>query len=78
MDVSLMERKDILADLIVENERFAASRFIQEKGIDLFQMTVQQELEGVVAKQKDSLYHMGKRTKDWIKFKRMTDEDFVI
>ena len=78
LDVPLMERKDILADLIVENDRFAVSRYIPEKGIDLFRMTVQQELEGVVAKRMDSLYHMGKRTKDWIKFKRMADEDFVI
>ena len=41
-------------------------------------MTVEQELEGVVAKRKNSLYFHGKRTKDWIKFKRMADEDFVI
>ena len=78
LDVPLMERKDVLADLIVENDRFTVSRFIPEKGIKLFQMTVQQDLEGVVAKRKGSLYHMGKRTKDWIKFKRMADEDFVI
>ena len=78
LDVPLMERKDILFDLIVESDRFAVGRYIPEKGIDLFRMTVQQELEGVVAKRKNSLYHMGKRTKDWIKFKRMADEDFVI
>ena len=78
LDVPLMERKGILADLIAEDGRFAVSRFIPEKGINLFQMTVQQELEGVVAKRKNSLYHMGKRTRDWIKFKWMADEDFVI
>jgi len=78
LDIPLMERKGILTDLIVEDDWFAVSRFIGENGIDLFQMTVQKELEGVVAKRKDSLYHMGKRTKDWIKFKRMADEDFVI
>ncbi len=78
MDAPLMERKDILTNLIVEDDRFAVSRFIGENGIDLFRMTVERELEGVVAKRKDSLYHMGKRTKDWIKFKRMADENFVI
>ncbi|MBP1551320.1 MAG: hypothetical protein J6C04_03485, partial [Oscillospiraceae bacterium] len=41
-------------------------------------MTVQQELEGVVAKRKGSLYFLGKRSKDWVKFKRMADKDFVI
>ncbi len=78
LDIPLMERKGILADVILENDRFAVSRFIAEKGKELFQMTVQQELEGVVAKRKSSLYHMGKRTKHWIKFKRMADEDFII
>ena len=36
------------------------------------------ELEGVVAKRKESLYFMGKKTKDWIKFKRMADEEFIV
>ena len=35
-------------------------------------------MEGVVAKKQTSLYYPGKRTKDWIKFKRMADKDFVI
>ena len=61
-----------------ENEHMAVSRYIEEKGTDLFRMTAEQELEGVVAKRKCSLYHPGKRTKDWIKFKRMADADLVI
>lgn len=49
-DVPLMERKHVLQDLVREAERIAVSRYIQEKGIDLFNLTVQKELEGVVAK----------------------------
>lgn len=41
-------------------------------------MAEQNELEGIVAKRKDSKYYMGKRTKDWIKFKRLFDDDFVV
>ena len=78
LDVPLIERKHVLADLIREEERLAVSRYIEEKGIDLFELTKQKELEGVVAKRKAGLYHLGKRTKEWIKFKRMADEDFVI
>lgn len=77
-DVPLMERKNILQNLVLENDRIAVSRYIREKGTELFALTVQKELEGVVAKRGDSLYHPGKRTKDWIKFKRMADKDFVI
>ncbi|MDF2821717.1 MAG: dependent ligase [Clostridiales bacterium] len=74
----LMERKEILSNTIIENERIAISRFIVEKGIELFNLADQQKLEGVVAKKADSKYYFDKRTKDWIKFKRMADEDFVV
>ncbi len=77
-DTPLLERKRLLEDVIMENERVAVSRYIPEKGTALFAMTVQQELEGVVAKRKDSLYFPGKRSKEWVKFKRMADKDFVI
>ena len=78
LDVPLMERKQILEKLVQENDRIAISRYIPEKGIQLFQLTVEKELEGVVAKKAFSLYYQGKRTKDWIKFKRMADKDFLI
>ena len=78
LDTPLMERKVILQELVRENERIAVSRYIEEKGTELFELTVQKELEGVVAKRKNSLYFQGKRTKDWSKFKRMADKEFVI
>ena len=75
----LWRRKEILSGLISEETlRFAVSRYVIEKGTALFQMAEQQELEGVVAKRLDSFYYQGKRTKDWMKFKRMADEDFVV
>ena len=78
LDTPLMERKTILQELVRENEKIAISRYIEEKGTELYALTVQKELEGVVAKRKNSLYFQGKRTKDWIKFKRMADKEFVI
>lgn len=78
LDTPLMERKTILQELVRENERIAVSRYIEEKGTELYALTVQKELEGVVAKRKNSSYFQGKRTKDWIKFKRMADKEFVI
>uniref|UniRef100_UPI00405624F9 ATP-dependent DNA ligase n=1 Tax=Acetatifactor sp. TaxID=1872090 RepID=UPI00405624F9 len=78
LDVPLMERKQILEKLVQENERMAISRYIPEKGVQLFQLTIEKELEGVVAKKASSLYYQGKHTKDWIKFKRMADKDFLI
>lgn len=78
LDTPLLGRKKILQELVRENERIAVSRYIPEKGTELFKLTVDKQLEGVVAKRVDSFYFQGKRTKDWIKFKRMTDREFII
>lgn len=77
-EMPLIERKTILQEVLKENKSIAISRFIEEKGIELFNIADQQKLEGVVAKRKQSKYYFDKRTNDWIKFKRMADEDFVI
>ena len=63
--------------MITENDRIAVSRYIEKEGTALYQAAEAKELEGVVAKRKESLYFMGKRTKDWVKFKRMADEEFI-
>lgn len=78
-DMPLMQRKALLQEVIKsENDRLAISRYIEEQGKALYDAAAEQELEGVVAKRKDSIYQPGKRTKDWIKFKRLLDDDFVV
>ena len=78
-ELELSERKNILQNVITsQNDKFAFSRYVEEKGIELFQLSKQQNLEGVVAKKKDSKYWFDKRTKEWIKFKVMEDDDFII
>ena len=78
IELPLMERKSILQKAVAEDERFAISRFVEGKGVELFHLTVAQGLEGVVAKQKDSLYFPGTRTDKWKKFKNLKDDDFII
>ena len=77
-DMSLMERKESLQAIIEENEKLAVSRYIEKNGIDFYNLTVKENLEGIVAKLKDSKYYIGKRTKDWIKIKNLQDDDFVV
>lgn len=78
IDLPLMKRKKLLEKAIKENERLTISRYIEKEGTQLFALTKQQHLEGIVAKRKDSLYYPGKRTKDWIKCKHLLEDDFVI
>ncbi len=79
MGLPLSERKKVLEDVVKEeNPRFAVSRFIRGNGIGLYKIAEEQKLEGVVAKKLSSLYWPGKRTNDWVKFKRMADEDYIV
>lgn len=77
-DLPLLKRKEILADTVIENPMLAVSRWIPERGIELFAAAKQQALEGVIAKKNNSKYYFDKRTKEWIKFKYLADKDFVV
>ena len=74
----LIERKKLLDQTVIPNERIAVSSIFETGGVDLYKLTQNQGLEGIVAKKKDSLYIQGKRTKNWIKIKNMQDDDFIV
>ena len=77
-DKPLIERKSLLQAKVSEGNGLSISRYIEEQGIVFFNLAKEQDLEGIVAKKKDGLYHIGKRTSDWIKIKVMQDEDLLI
>ena len=76
-DIPLTERKRLLGEAVRENKRLAVSRMTVGKGVALYNLAESMDLEGIVAKRSDSLYHPGKRTKDWVKIKYMQEEDFM-
>lgn len=78
INLPLMQRKILLEKAVKENESIAISRYIEEEGVAFYQLAKQNQLEGIVAKRKDSKYYLDKRTKDWIKIKNLLDDDFVV
>lgn len=74
----LMERRALLEQTVTECERLSISRYIEANGVAFYNLVASQDLEGIVAKLKTSLYHPGKRTKEWIKVKNLKDDDFVV
>ena len=78
MLLPLMERKSLLDKTIIDGPRMAISRYVEGQGTPLFNFAVERELEGIVAKVKDSIYIQEKRTTDWIKMKVMMEEDYVV
>lgn len=77
-ELPLLERKHLLKSVVSENARISISRYIEEYGTQLFDLSKKQNLEGIVAKKKDSKYYFDKRTTDWIKCKVMNTDDCVI
>ena len=78
-DLPLTERKELLRNAVhEETARFAVSRVIENNGTAFYELAKSQELEGIVAKRKDSRYYFDKRTKDWIKCKNLKDDDYVV
>lgn len=54
-DLPLLERKKLLEKTVKEMDRFAISRYIENKGKALYQVAESQKLEGIVAKDKKSI-----------------------
>ena len=77
-DLSLLKRKEILSKNVKEGFNLSISRYLSTNGVAFFELAKKENLEGIVAKKKDGLYHIGKRTHDWIKIKVMQDEDLLV
>jgi len=77
-DLPLLDRKMLLKKLIKRNDVVKYSDHIIEKGNEFFEEAGKRDLEGIIAKKADSLYHAGKRTGEWLKIKHHKSEDVII
>lgn len=72
----LDKRKKIL-DNYLDSDVFIKSKVYQD-GISLFKMVKKIGLEGIVAKNKKSIYTFHDRTDDWIKIKNIRVDNFLV
>jgi bifunctional non-homologous end joining protein LigD len=78
MGEPLFTRKNMLQNHLVPGEIALVNDFIENDGVAFFQKTCELGLEGIIAKDKSSLYIPGKRSQYWLKVKRVRDCEFVI
>ena len=76
--VPLHERTVLLRDSLKATERVQLVDQVEAKGEAFFTASVELGLEGMVAKRRDSIYQPGLRTRDWLKIKRVSQQDFVV
>ncbi|QEC48910.1 DNA ligase D [Baekduia soli] len=78
MDLPYAERRERLAALALEGERWAAPDHVVGDGRRMLAATREQGLEGVIAKRLDSPYEPGRRTGAWRKIKNVQRQELVI
>ena len=71
-------RKELLAKLVRPDERLRAAEHVEGGGIALFEECIREGLEGVMAKERQGLYHPGLRHADWLKVKGVQEASYVV
>ena len=74
----LVNRKNLLHEILKPTEVAQACEFINTDGNAFFQATCELGLEGIMAKEVSSQYQPGKRSAAWLKVKRVRESEFVI
>jgi DNA ligase D-like protein (predicted 3'-phosphoesterase) len=74
----LTERKKILKASLKEGKHVLLSDFVKTKGKSYYQIALEKDLEGIIAKKKDSIYEPGVRSRNWLKIKKLKSCDCVI
>jgi bifunctional non-homologous end joining protein LigD len=77
-DLPLLERKALLQKVLPKNNVIRYCDHIETEGEAFFEQIVAKNMEGMIAKRKESTYHIGKRTADWLKIKHHNTEEVVI
>jgi bifunctional non-homologous end joining protein LigD len=76
--VPLMGRKNILSAILLISKHVRSVEYIETEGESLYEAAIGNGLEGILAKQKDSLYEVGQRSKNWLKIKSIQSDEFLI
>lgn len=77
-NLPLIERKNILQTVIPDQPLLHYSDHVEETGKAFFDLLREQNLEGMIAKRKESRYQTGKRTRDWLKIKTSLRQEAII
>ena len=74
----LLERKELLKALLPRDPLLRYSEHVAEFGKREFAKAQRAHEEGVIAKRAAGLYYSGKRTREWLKFKAVHEQEVVI
>src|SRR5438445_8697062 len=76
--VPLEDRKRLLRDIVRDSDLLKYSEHVLGEGKAFFKAAQQKQLEGIVAKLRDSPYQPGMRSSAWLKIKAVRQQEVVI
>ena len=78
LELPLIDRKSLIPELLEGLDSVLYCEHLEAMGKAFYERAIENGLEGVIAKKKDSCYYPGYRTKDWLKIKALADADAFI
>jgi bifunctional non-homologous end joining protein LigD len=79
LDATYDQRRRLLEQLALDGPSFSLTPSLtDEAGADVLAVAVRLQMEGVVAKRRNSPYRPGKRSTDWIKVKDQRTQEVII
>ena len=76
--VPLEERKRVLRSVLRESPHVRFATHVEGAGVAFLAAAAERGLEGVMAKQRTSLYEPGRRVTTWLKLKNRPEQEFVV
>lgn len=78
MNEPLVDRKERLASIIEPSSKLLITPSVVGNGNDVFRLTKERNMEGIVGKRSNSTYKTNHRSNEWLKYKHFKIADVVI
>jgi len=77
-NLPLLRRKELLKKILPSSQKIKFSDHVSEEGLLFFNVVKEKGLEGIIAKQSQSAYRIGRRSRQWLKVKTHLTQECVI
>jgi len=74
----LLRRKELLKKILPSDSKIRFSDHVSREGVLFFDVAKEKGLEGIIAKHSQSVYRMGRRSREWLKVKTQLTQEAVI
>ena len=78
VNVPLEHRKRLLRSVLREHSRVRFASHVEREGVAFFEAARKNDLEGIIAKRRDSRYEAGRRVTTWLKVKVRPEQELVV